>query len=136
MYMMPSHVIAVTALRIATENYRRVWEGAVRPCILPQSLLRSAGLHWYRPYCDYQCLPPRPRRTPRATMQACFAEQQPLSRLILQSHLVTCFMQASGGIVSSPTAKRQKTGKTEAANGHTPCSGTAFCHADYMWTDC
>ncbi|KAL0051819.1 hypothetical protein WJX82_002667 [Trebouxia sp. C0006] len=80
--------------------HQRVWEGAVRPCILPQSLLRSAGLHWFRPYCNYQCLPPRPRRIPRATMQA------------------------SGGIASSPTAKRQKTGKTEAANGHTPCSGT------------
>jgi len=35
-------------------------------------------------------------------------------------------MQASGGIANSPAAKRQKTGETEAANGHQPCSGIAF----------
>ncbi|KAL0027358.1 hypothetical protein WJX79_004098 [Trebouxia sp. C0005] len=79
--------------------HQRVWERAPRPCNLPQSLLKLADLYWHRPYCDYQCLPPRPRRVPKATMQA------------------------FEGIANSPAAKRQKTGETEAANGHTPCSG-------------
>ncbi|DBA87294.1 TPA: hypothetical protein ACH3X1_004352 [Trebouxia sp. C0004] len=83
--------------------HQRVWQGAIRPCILAQSSLRSASLQWHRPYCDYQCLPPRPRFIPRATMQA------------------------SGGIGNPPAAKRHKIGETEAANGHTPCSGTNTC---------
>lgn len=34
-------------------------------------------------------------------------------------------MQASAGKTNAPAAKRQRIGETEAANGHTPCSGTS-----------